>query len=314
MTSGSINKGDPGYQYPITSGAVFDQWGSRVNVTYGYFNPNNLGGKFYIYRRIAYGTGVWEIGSTGFGIQVVSSNPDPGTGNGQGLLFRMNVGGNSDHDNIIPPITCNSTDISGCTTTFTLKYYLVKTAAQVTASGSLPINNGAIFTLVVHDAPGGTDTYTDPSAATLGDTAISALTCSVQTPTINVTLPTISASMLSRVGTAGDTPFQIGLSCSSGAQVYVTLTDATTPDNESNLLTLASGSSAKGVQLRILKPDGATPVSFGPDSAAPDNPNQWLVGDSDGMTSIPLTVQYVSTGALTPGAVVGRATFTMSYQ
>src|SRR6185312_12407358 len=49
------------------------------------------------------------------------------------------------------------------------------------------------------------------------------------TPTVSVNLPVISLGALSAVGkTGGDTRFPIGLSCASGANVYITLSDVTT--------------------------------------------------------------------------------------
>ncbi|AZC32229.1 Fimbrial protein [Pseudomonas chlororaphis subsp. piscium] len=140
-----------------------------------------------------------------------------------------------------------------------------------------------------------------------------AATCSINTPSIPVNLRDVSASQLQGAGTtAGDTPFTIGLTCPENIRLYTTLTDGSAPGNTSNQLSLAPGSTASGVQLRILQ-DGIA-RSFGPDSSAPGNTNQWFVGMSNGAVQIPLTAQYISTGAVTPGTVKGVATFTMSYQ
>lgn len=116
-----------------------------------------------------------------------------------------------------------------------------------------------------------------------------------------------------RGATAGNTNFSIDLSCQPGANVFVTLTDATNPGNTTNNLTLTGDSTASGVNLRVLDSNGS-PVSFGPDSAASGTTNQWLVGPSASTTSIPLTAQYVSTGNVSPGTVKGLMTFTLSYQ
>lgn len=147
-----------------------------------------------------------------------------------------------------------------------------------------------------------------------GNITVAPITCSVTTPAVNVTLPTISVSSLSSVGhTSGNTEFNIGLNCQSGALVYVTLTDATTPGNTTSLLSLKPSATAAGIKLRILKDDG-NPVSFGPDSAAAGTTNQWLVGSSSSTSEIPLTVQYYRDGTVTAGTVDAAATFTMSYQ
>lgn len=147
-----------------------------------------------------------------------------------------------------------------------------------------------------------------------GSITTTPITCSVTTPSVTVTLPNISTTSLSSVGqTTGETQFNIGLNCNSGANVYVTLTDATTPSNTTSLLSLGPSSTAAGVKLRILK-SNSNPVFFGPDSAVAGNTNQWLVGSSASVNDIPLTVQYYRTGALTAGTVNTAATFTMSYQ
>lgn len=98
-----------------------------------------------------------------------------------------------------------------------------------------------------------------------------------------------------------------------GGTVYITLTDATTPANRTDLLTLTGSSTAGGVGIRIRNSSRAA-VSFGPDSPVAGNTNQWLVGPSDSTTSVPMSAEYVATGSVTPGTVRALATFTMSYQ
>lgn len=159
-------------------------------------------------------------------------------------------------------------------------------------------------------------------ATSASNSAVVPVTCTVTTPTVSVNLPVISLSTLATVGkTAGDTSFPIGLTCAAGANVYITLTDATTPTNTTSLLTLASNSTAQGIKLRILNSTG--PVQFGPDSAVVGTTNQWFLGASSSINGIPLTVQYyrddtnpAGTGSavLSAGSVHAQATFTMSYQ
>lgn len=164
-------------------------------------------------------------------------------------------------------------------------------------------------------------TNTLPTSAS--NSAVVPITCTVTTPSVSVNLPVISLSALSAVGrTGGDTPFPIGLSCAPGANVYITLSDVTTPANTSPLLTLASSSTAQGIKLRILN-SSASPIYFGPDSPAAGTTHQWLVGPSSGINGIPLTVQYyrddtnpagTASATLSAGSVRAQATFTMSYQ
>ena len=146
-----------------------------------------------------------------------------------------------------------------------------------------------------------------------GNITLTPASCTVLTKNQTVPLPPVAASKLNAVGmTAGDRNFAIGLSCKSGTSLYVTLTDLTNPGNMGNALTLTPDATAKGVKLRILR--NGQPVSYGPDSAAVGNPNQWYVGSSGSVSSIPLSAQYIATGAVSGGTVKGAATFTLSYQ
>ena len=88
-----------------------------------------------------------------------------------------------------------------------------------------------------------------------------------------------------------------------------------------SLLTLAPGSTASGIKLRIL--NSAGPVDFGPDSAEAGTSHQWLLGASSSIGGVPLTVQYyrddsdasgASPAPLAAGSVHAQATFTLSYQ
>jgi type 1 fimbria pilin len=146
---------------------------------------------------------------------------------------------------------------------------------------------------------------------------VSSPTCTVTTPVINVSLPTVATQSLGSVGsTTGDTTFTIGLSCQSGANVYVTLTDQNNPGNVSSLLSLNPSSTATGVKLRLHTNDGTGRlISFGPDQAQAGTTNQWYGGPSASTNAIPLKVQYYRDGSsITPGTVNAQATFTLSYQ
>jgi len=145
--------------------------------------------------------------------------------------------------------------------------------------------------------------------------SVTALTCTVVTPALTIALPTVSVPSLSAAGrTGGATSFAVLLNCSgAGAGVYVTLSDANLVSNTTSLLTLTPGSTATNVKLQILNSAGV-PVSYGPDSATAGNLNQWYVGPSATVSSIPLTAEYYATGVATPGTVSALATFTLSYQ
>lgn len=123
-------------------------------------------------------------------------------------------------------------------------------------------------------------------------------------------------------GTTPEKNLKITLDCTGAAhgglsRVYITFTDAINPQNRSENLTLtASGSTkaAKGVALQIL--NNGKPIKYGPDSRAPNTPNQWFVRSTgNGTFDIPLTARYIRTASeLTPGSADARVTFTMSYQ
>jgi len=137
--------------------------------------------------------------------------------------------------------------------------------------------------------------------------------CLVTTPSVPVTLPVVTTRQFPGVGsTGGATRLRIGLNCNAGAEVYITLTDATNPGNRTTQLTPAAESTAEGVALRMLY--NGTPIAYGPDSAVAGTINQWRVGSSSSLTEVPLTAEYIATGKVTPGAIKGIATFTMSYQ
>ncbi|MCY1526786.1 Fimbrial protein [compost metagenome] len=148
-------------------------------------------------------------------------------------------------------------------------------------------------------------------------------TCEVATTKINVPMGRlVSATTFNGVGsTSPHQKFEIGLRCSGGdpetaTRAYVTLTDAATPGNTSNRLSLSGDSTAKGIAIQILKDN--TVLSYGPDSGAAGNTNQWSAGTiNQGQAgfSIPLEARYVQTEPeITVGSANASATFTMSYQ
>ncbi|MFM0736888.1 fimbrial protein [Paraburkholderia xenovorans] len=142
------------------------------------------------------------------------------------------------------------------------------------------------------------------------------LTCSVTTPSVAVSMAQTTTSQLPSVGSSdATTPFNIGLDCDPGVKAYMTLTDATAPGNTSNTLSLGTDSTAAGVGYQVLYND--RPISFGADSAAAGNLNQFSAMSSPsegGAINIPLTARFIRTGDVTAGTATAKATFTMSYQ
>ncbi len=193
---------------------------------------------------------------------------------------------------------------------------------QIVSGYSLTSLPGVTVTFTPTGSCGWSTGIANTLPANAGNSAVLPITCTVTTPSVSVNLPVVSLASLSAVGqTAGDTRFPIGLSCASGANVYITLGDATTPANTSSLLTLAPDSTARGIKLRILNSAGA--VNFGPDSAEAGTSHQWLLGASSSVSGAPLTVQYyrddtdasaAAPAPLAAGSVHAQATFTLSYQ
>ncbi|WEN15218.1 fimbrial protein [Rhodanobacter sp. AS-Z3] len=131
--------------------------------------------------------------------------------------------------------------------------------------------------------------------------------CQVSTSNINVTLPTVTGQAFSGVGSVtGTTPFQIGLICSKGAIVRVTLDTATPVAGKPGVIAPSSGGSS-GVGVQVLDSSGTTPVSFGVAKTIGATPN--------GALSVSYFARYYQTGATVGTGLLGAtATFTLSYQ
>jgi type 1 fimbria pilin len=255
--------------------------------------------------EISAGSGIYQTSVSGIGISfyVVS-------GSGQTLITSTNGG-----------YTSGTISAPGSGTLPGIQSNMVVTG-QVVSGYSLSSLPSVTVTFTPTGSCGWTAGIANTLATSASNSAVVPITCTVTTPSVSVNLPTVSLGTLSSVGTtAGDTAFPIGLSCASGANVYITLSDATTPANTSALLTLASNSTAQGIKLRIL--NSAGPVAFGPDSAAAGTTHQWFLGASSSVNGVPLTVQYyrddtnpsgTAAATLSAGSVHALATFTMSYQ
>lgn len=139
-------------------------------------------------------------------------------------------------------------------------------------------------------------------------------TCTIDANSIaqTINMPGISTSAISAPGTTGgNTPFSLSVSgCSTGIKLFATLTDVNDTSSTGN--TLTNTGNAAGVGVQILK--SGTPVSFGPQSSAIGNTNQFSIGTGQTSYSIPLVAQYVNTGTVKAGSVQSQAWVTFSYQ
>ncbi len=131
--------------------------------------------------------------------------------------------------------------------------------------------------------------------------------CQVNTTNITVTLPTVTNQAFSGVGSvAGTTPFQIGLICSSGAIVRITLDTSTPVVGRPGVIASSSGG-ASGLGVQVLDSSGTTPVLFGVPKTIGATPN--------GALSVNYYARYYQTGsAVSAGLLGATATFTLSYQ
>jgi type 1 fimbria pilin len=144
-------------------------------------------------------------------------------------------------------------------------------------------------------------------------------TCSIMSGNeLSFNVRSAHADQFGGVGSTVDgEDFQLSMRCEPGIRVFATLTDATQPGNRTAVLSLGSGSTARGVGYQILR-DGNVPVAFGPDSAEAGAENQFAVADvpaGGGDIELPLKIRYIQTEpAIVPGRVDAVATITFAYQ
>ncbi|MDN7452321.1 fimbrial protein [Burkholderia cenocepacia] len=136
-----------------------------------------------------------------------------------------------------------------------------------------------------------------------------------------VDLPAVTATSFNGIGSVSSQAterFSLALDCEEDIRLHATMTDASNPSNTSNILTLAPGSTASGVGIQILRDNGTTPVSFGPDSADAGNPNQWYITTTPlggARVVVPFVAKYAQSGPkVSIGSVKARSTITFSYQ
>ena len=132
--------------------------------------------------------------------------------------------------------------------------------------------------------------------------------CSVNTSTINVTLPTVSNTAFNGVGTvAGATVVPISLQCASGSQLSIQFDTATPASGFTGVIAPASGTGrAKNVGVQLVT-QSFVPVTFGTPA---------LVGSTpDGPLNLTYYARYYQTATpVAAGTVSATATFTLSYQ
>lgn len=153
-----------------------------------------------------------------------------------------------------------------------------------------------------------------PSVFILQSYVISTVTfkapaCSVAVDPTVVTLPTVNASAFSGTGsTTGLTPFNVQLTCSSGASLSVTLATTNQQTGATGVIAPTTGNGYAGnVGVQVLQANGTTPVTFGTAISEGATPN--------GTMDLPFYARYYQTGSgVTAGTVTATATYTLTYQ
>ncbi|MGL5386267.1 MAG: fimbrial protein [Serratia sp. (in: enterobacteria)] len=173
---------------------------------------------------------------------------------------------------------------------------------------------------VYANGPNSTVTDTSDLILNASTVTIKASTCQMMGATSqNVPLLPVGKTQFNGVGSTAGAPadFSLRTLCDSGVKLYATMTDGSDPGNTGNILKPAEGTTASGVGVQIFR-DGL-PISFGPDSSASGNTNQWYIGSASSggseVFTIPLKARYVQTEQnMVAGSVKARATVTFSYQ
>lgn len=185
-----------------------------------------------------------------------------------------------------------------------------------TLSGQLGVWQMVYYTCSLYN-PGGNCPNSRWVKATnpLATFAISSVTfvlpaCKVAVDPTVVTLPTVYASAFTGVGSiTGQTPFNVQLTCTSGANLAITLAASAPAPGlvSSGVIAPTPGSGyAQDVGVQILDQDGS-PIAFGTPIPEGVTPN--------GTFSVPFYARYYQTGTtVSAGQVSAKATYTLTYQ
>ncbi len=144
---------------------------------------------------------------------------------------------------------------------------------------------------------------------------LAAKTCSPTINNIQVTFPELFIYKDTFWANPVPQNFNLGLNCTQGPiNAYITFSDANTPGNNSNILSLDPTSTASGVGIQI-KYNNGPPINYGLDSPNAGNSGQFLLQSNlSGLVSLPFTASLIKTGTMKAGSFTARATFTFSYQ
>lgn len=137
----------------------------------------------------------------------------------------------------------------------------------------------------------------------------------VVTPAVaTVTLPTISTGLLTAAGQAeGRTGFNIQLSNCVGtaATAAAFFNSGATVDPVTGNLNNMTGT-ATNVQLQLVDAQGGAVIQAGNTNQRTQTTRNTI--DGTGAANMPYAVQYLATGATTPGTVISSVTYNVDYQ
>ncbi|MBD8874257.1 fimbrial protein [Rhodanobacter sp. DHB23] len=142
----------------------------------------------------------------------------------------------------------------------------------------------------------------------LGSTTVKSAACSVAVDPTVVTLPAVLASAFTGTGaTAGQTPFNVQLSCQTGASLSITLATANQQTGTTSVIAPTAGNGYAGnVGVQLLDGKG-NPITFG--TAISEG------ATSSGTMNLPFNARYYQTApGATAGLVTATATYTLTYQ
>lgn len=292
--------------------------GGSIALMRGKFTPTlpKIGSITYTFRqgksRTPSNFDIYNIGVPGLGIIIGMAGYWPAT-----PLVPINRSGI-----YIDPVgaNTNSNAYNAATASFGARLYVAFVATGRLPNGNITIPTKQLGHILLESKRASLNDkrLTAPVMLNGGRIQVQSQTCSMNQRNYVVPLNTVYSSQFSSLYKevqGGEVNIQ--LQCQDGIDVFATLNDATQHGNRSNILTLTTDSTAKGVGLRLYKNNETTAISYGADSPNKGNKNQWHFSNYRGEINprIKLKANYIKTAnTITPGSVKAVATITFSYQ
>lgn len=141
-------------------------------------------------------------------------------------------------------------------------------------------------------------------------------TCHLDEPDVQIRLPQVARSSFKAMGdSAGTTPFNLHFQCDANTYARFNISDANNQLNATDTLSLVSGSTAKGLGVR-LRHEG-NPVLLAPHQIFDAGGSEFSLHNASptqNMISVPLSAEYVqSGGSITAGSIMAQGIVTIDY-